>query len=180
MPLHVQGESDLASVKRSRPGRPRSSSKRSEDAQEVVNSLRRLFKGIHEYSKAVQRQAGLSSPQLWALTLLDREPGLSLGELAERMFAHVSTVSGIVDRLDARGVVVRAVDPEDRRGIKLSLTRRGRRVLRRSPPPVQAGLREALEAMSPRRLHALRVSLEAISLRTSTRSIKAPFFDVEP
>jgi DNA-binding MarR family transcriptional regulator len=170
----------MVRARKAKTDRSRSRSRRSEDAQEVVNSLRRLFKGIHEYSKAVQKKAGLSSPQLWALTLLDREPGLSLGELAERMFAHVSTVSGIVDRLDARGAVSRTVDPEDRRGIKLSLTPLGRRLLRRSPPPVQAGLREALESMSPTRLHALRLSLEAIAYRTATRKIEAPLFDVGP
>ena len=77
------------------------------DAAEVVNNLRRLFKAIHEYSKAVLRSTGLSGPQLWALTVLDREPALSLGELAERLFAHPSTVSGIVDRLEERGHIRR-------------------------------------------------------------------------
>ncbi|HSB61993.1 MAG TPA: MarR family transcriptional regulator, partial [Vicinamibacteria bacterium] len=52
-----------------------------EDAAEVVSYLRRLFKAIQEYSKAVQRRTGLSSPQLWALRILAAEPDLSLGEL---------------------------------------------------------------------------------------------------
>jgi DNA-binding MarR family transcriptional regulator len=153
---------------------------KADDAAEVVNSLRRLFKAIHEYSKATQRKVGLSSPQLWALTLLEREPGLSLGELAERMFAHPSTVSGVVDRLGARGAVVRVVDPIDRRGIRLSLTARGRRLARGSPPPLQIGLWEALRGMKPRRLRELRLSLEVISRRTDSRSIEAPFFELGP
>ncbi|HWX24964.1 MAG TPA: MarR family transcriptional regulator [Vicinamibacteria bacterium] len=142
-----------------------------------MNSLRRLFQTIHEYSKAMQKKVGLSSPQVWALTVLNAEPWLSLGELSERMFAHPSTVSGIVDRLEARGAVARAVDRDDRRGIRLSLTALGRRLLRRSPPPVQTGLSEALNGMDRGRLRQLRSSLEIITRKTSARGGRAPFFD---
>jgi DNA-binding MarR family transcriptional regulator len=151
---------------------------RAQDAAEVVNSLRRLFKAIQEYSKAIFRRTGLSGPQVWALTILTAEPNLSLGDLAERLFAHPSTVSGIVDRLEERGAVRRTVDREDRRGIRLSLTPLGGRLLRRSPPPVQLGLRQALRDMPATRLRQLRLSLEQIVRRTAAASIEAPFFDV--
>ncbi len=149
------------------------------DAAEVVNSLRRLFKAIQEYSKAIFRSTGLSGPQVWALTVLAAEPGLSLGELAERLFAHPSTVSGIVDRLEDRGAVLRAPDPEDRRGVRLSLTPLGRRLLRRSPPSVQVGLREALEGLPGLQLRQLRRSLDLVVRRTAANRIEAPFFEVE-
>lgn len=159
--------------------RPNASSK-AVDAREVVNSLRRLFRAIHQYSKALQKRVGLSSPQVWALNLLGAEPGLSLGELSERMLAHPSTVSGIVDRLEARQVVLRAVDERDRRGIRLSLTPFGRRLLRKSPPPIQKALWEALKGMDASRLQQLRSSLEIITRRTEARHVRAPFFDLAP
>ena len=146
------------------------------DAADVVRSLRRLFKGIHEYSKALQRRSGLSSPQGWALTLLETEPGLSLRDLAERMYAHPSTVSGIMDRLVSRGWVRRETDPRDRRGIRLSLTPAGRRLLRSSPPPVQVALRRALVAMPPSRLRVLRESLEEVARSAELDRVEAPFF----
>lgn len=146
------------------------------DAGEVVHCLRRLFKGLHEHSKAMQRQAGLSAPQAWALTILAEESGLALGELAERMHAHPSTVSGIVDRLVRRRAVDRRPDPEDRRGVRLSLTPSGRRLLRRSPPPIQAGLQRALERMAPRRLRQLRRALELIVNASELERVDAPFF----
>jgi DNA-binding MarR family transcriptional regulator len=146
------------------------------DADEVVRCLRRLFKGLHEHSKAMQRRAGLSAPQAWAMTILAEEPGLALGELAGRMHAHPSTVSGIVDRLVVRRVVDRRPDPEDRRGVCLSLTIAGRRLLRRSPPPVQAGLQKALETMPPRRLRQLRRALQQIVQASELERVDAPFF----
>jgi DNA-binding MarR family transcriptional regulator len=140
----------------------------------VVGCLRRLFKGLHEHSKAMQRQAGLSAPQAWALTILAAEPGLSLGELAERMHSHPSTVSGIVERLVGRRSVDRRPDPEDRRGIRLSLTSSGRRLLRRSPSPVQAGLQRALRAMPRRRRRLLRQALEEIVHASELEQVEAP------
>lgn len=149
------------------------------DAAEVVNCLRRLFKAIHEYSKSMQRQVGLSSPQLWALRILDAEPGLSLGGLSLRMYAHPSTVSGIVDRLVERGSIVRAVDGDDRRGVLLSLTPRGRRLARNAPPPVQQGLVRALERLQPEELRQLRSHLESIVRDAEAHRVAAPFFELE-
>jgi DNA-binding MarR family transcriptional regulator len=145
----------------------------------VVNDLRRLFKAIHEYSKAILRKTGLSGPQLWALTVLNDAPALSLNELSERLFAHPSTVSGIVDRLEERHAVRRTPDPEDGRGIRLSLTPLGRRLVRRSPPPVQLGLRRALEEMQTLQLRRLRLSLDQLVRETAARRVEAPFFDLE-
>jgi MarR family transcriptional regulator, organic hydroperoxide resistance regulator len=152
---------------------------RERDAAEVVKALRQLFKAIQEYSKAIFRKSGLSGPQLWALTVLEAQPDLSLNELAERLFAHASTVSGIVDRLAERGVLSRTADPADRRGIRLSLTARGRTLLRKSPPPVQIGLRRALADMPAGQLRQLRRSLEAVVRGTVARGVDAPFFDVD-
>ena len=54
-----------------------------------------------------------------------REP-LSMGELADRLFCDASNVTGIVDRLESRGLVERQDDPSDRRVRRLVLTDAGR------------------------------------------------------
>lgn len=145
----------------------------------MVQTLRRLFRAIHEYSKAIQKKRGLSGPQVWALTLLEARPGQSARELAGRMFVHPSTVTGIVSRLVRKGAITRTVDSMDRRGVRLSVTRSGRRILKTTPPPVQIGLTRALAALAPRRLRALRTSLVRIARETEADRIKAPFFDLE-
>lgn len=149
------------------------------DGAEVVNNLRRLFKAIQEYSKAILRQTGLSAPQVWVLNVLDGAPGLSLNELSERLFAHPSTVSGIIDRLEERGVVRRERDPDDGRGVRLSLTPRGQRMVTGSPPPVQVGLRSALERMPAAQLRQLRRSLDHLVRETAARGVEAPFFETD-
>jgi DNA-binding MarR family transcriptional regulator len=69
------------------------------------------------------------------------------------------------------------VDPEDRRGICLSLTPAGRRLMRESPPPVQAGLQRALERMPARRLKLLRAVLDEIVRQAELERVEAPFFE---
>jgi DNA-binding MarR family transcriptional regulator len=150
-----------------------------QEAAEVVNDLRRLFKAIQEHSKAILRATGLSGPQVWALTILEAESDLSLGELANRLFAHPSTVSGIVDRLEKRGAVRRAVDPSDGRGIRLSLTPLGRRLWKRSPPPFQVGLTRALQDLPAAQLRELRRGLDRVVKETSARRFASSFFEVD-
>jgi len=148
------------------------------DAGEVVQTLRRLFKAIHEYSKAILKKTGLSGPQVWALTILEEHPGMSAGELATRMFIHPSTVTGIVSRLERKGAIHRAVDSRDKRGVRLSATAGGRRILKTTPPPVQVGLARALASLPSRRLRELRRSLEKIARETEADRLSAPFFEV--
>jgi len=152
---------------------------RAADVGEVVQILRRLFRAIHEYSKAILRRSGLSGPQVWALTLLEAHPGLSARGLASRMFVHPSTVTGIIKRLETKGAISRSVDKADRRGVQLHVTRQGLRILKRTPPPVQVGLTRALESLPQRRLRDLRTSLERIARETEANRVKASFFDLE-
>ncbi len=159
---------------RAKPDRP---NPRARDAGFVVDALRRLFRAVQEYSKAVQSRTGLSSPQLWALQIVGANPGLSIGELSERMFAHPSTVSGVVDRLEKRRALRRQVDERDRRGVRLTLTATGRSLLRKSPPPVQSGLARALSSMPRGQLAQLRRALEHVLRDTEAARLEAPFFD---
>jgi MarR family transcriptional regulator, organic hydroperoxide resistance regulator len=160
--------------------RPKSAIPEAGDVAEVLRLLRRLFRAIHVYSKAILAKAGLSGPQVWALTILAAHPGLSARDLAARMFVHPSTLTGILERLERKGAIERVVNKSDRRGVRLSVTSSGRRVLRATPPPVQVGLTRALETLPARRLRELRRSLERIARETEVQRLRAPFFDVEP
>ena len=80
----------------------------------------------------------LTGPQRTVMHYLVQAPGMSLKELsASAGFAH-STVSGIVDRLEARGMIVRTVDAADRRKTKLSPSRAVVTFLNERLPGLQA------------------------------------------
>jgi DNA-binding MarR family transcriptional regulator len=78
---------------------------------------------------ASMAEEGLSPMQAHALRLLEKPRAMS--ELAEVLWCDASNVTGIIDRLEARGLVERHPSPQDRRVKRLSLTEEGERVRRR-------------------------------------------------
>jgi MarR family transcriptional regulator, organic hydroperoxide resistance regulator len=79
-------------------------------------------------SGAVLAEHGLTFPQAHALRLLDPERPLPMSHLADNLFCDASNVTGLADRLEARGLVERRPGEEDRRQKMLALTAAGARV----------------------------------------------------
>src|SRR5882724_11237534 len=73
----------------------------------------------------------LSPSQFNILNLLQEEPGgCSQIELSRQLIMHRSNVTGLVDRLEARGLVRRDETPGDRRAFRVALTSAGRSLIR--------------------------------------------------
>lgn len=104
-----------------------------DDIGEIVNAIRKINNVIQCYSRELMRKFRITGPQLGALRLIARYPQISLSELSERMCLHISTVSGIVDRLKDAGYLSRHRRPDDKRIMVLGLSEKGRRVIERSP-----------------------------------------------
>jgi DNA-binding MarR family transcriptional regulator len=135
-----------------------------------------MFKAIQSYSKQALREFGISGPQLWLLRTLEDHGPLSVGDLADRMYLHISTVSGVVDRLQRRRLAGRQRDDRDRRVVRIRLTRRGRNLLRNAPEPAQGKLLYGLERLSRAELRRLRGSITKLVEIMEAQSIKATFF----
>src|SRR5216117_4290397 len=85
-------------------------------------------------------ELGLTFSQAHALRLLDPERPLPMSSLAERLFCDASNVTGIADRLEARGLVRRQSLAGDRRVKALTITPSGMKLRRQvmelmSEPP---------------------------------------------
>jgi DNA-binding MarR family transcriptional regulator len=94
-------------------------------------------------------ELGLTFSQAHALRVLDPERPLPMSDMAERLVCDASNVTGMADRLEARGLVERRSSEGDRRIKVLALTREGAHVreqvreLMRTPPPAIVGLSPA-------------------------------------
>lgn len=102
-------------------------------AQQLVQTLRQITRAIDLDSRALWHRFGLTSPQLGSLLVISREQPISTGALAKRLHLGQPTVTGIVDRLERRGYVVRERGERDRRSVLLRLTPAGQQVLMRAP-----------------------------------------------
>ncbi len=122
---------------------------------EIMQLLRRIFKAIRQYSEEVLKKFGAAGPQLWALRTLHNHGPLSMGELSDRMYLHISTISGIIDRLENKDYVKRRRDHLDRRVVKISLTSKGRKLVQKAPEAAQGRLLYGLESLSKRQVHII-------------------------
>jgi MarR family transcriptional regulator, organic hydroperoxide resistance regulator len=120
-----------------------------EVAREAWELLSRVAKAKHGVLSARLAELDLTPVQAHALRRLDPEHPLAMSALADALYCHASNVTGIVDRLESRGLVERRPGVEDRRVKTLVLTREGARVrtrvveLLREPPAAIASLSEA-------------------------------------
>jgi DNA-binding MarR family transcriptional regulator len=91
---------------------------------------------------------GITPPQWGVLVALWEQDGLPLSELAKRSYFDGPTMTGIVDRLEAAGLVVRRRDSQDRRVINVYLTDAGRALEQVLPPLSEETNRESLAGLS--------------------------------
>jgi DNA-binding MarR family transcriptional regulator len=143
---------------------------------EIMQSLRRIFKAIQQYSEEVLKEFGVTGPQLWALRVIYMEGQLSMGELSKRMYLHMSTISGIVDRLEVKGYVERKRDEIDRRVVKISLTKTGKKLVQKAPEAAQGKLLHGLESLSSRQVLNISSSLDKVVRLMEIQDTKATFF----
>ena len=86
---------------------------------------------LHALSAALA-DLNLSAAEINALANLGEGGTLSVRQLSERTGTRASTLTGLLDRLENRGYLVREVDPADRRSFRLPLTDQGREVAARA------------------------------------------------
>ncbi|WP_131106110.1 MarR family winged helix-turn-helix transcriptional regulator [Ornithinimicrobium sufpigmenti] len=100
----------------------------------------------------VQEVPDLTLRQLQVLSLLRGTPGMSGQDLAEQIGVSTSTMSGIVDRIVAKGWIEREPDPVDRRRVLLHPTHEGLTVLVRLETPGQQARELLIERLDEREL----------------------------
>ncbi len=124
-------------------------------ALETLGLFRVIFKSANRHFHEVEKKAGIGGASLWALAEILDSNHLTVSALAKAMSVHQSTASNLIEKLEAKGHVVRIRSLEDRRVVHLALTDQGREVLSKAPPPYRGVLPEALMHMDPEALSQL-------------------------
>src|SRR5262245_42112806 len=128
---------------------------------EVLDFMRLIWSldhALHKTSKGMKSRVGVTGPQRLAIRLIARFPGIPPGELAELLYVHPSTLTGVLKRLERRGLVKRRPDPRDGRRVFLGVTENGRRVGAASAGTVEAAVQRVLSRSSKVKLgHARQI-----------------------
>jgi DNA-binding MarR family transcriptional regulator len=103
-------------------------------AMRLATSIMRVQQLVLAALDAAVKPFGITFARYEVLVLLSfsQSGSLPLSKVGERLMVHPTSVTNLVDRLDAQGLVERTVDTADRRRILASLTPAGRRVLKRA------------------------------------------------
>ncbi|MEN9316538.1 MAG: hypothetical protein RIS35_2931, partial [Pseudomonadota bacterium] len=121
----------------------------------VLRQFRLVFSAVRSDFLQVERKAGISGAQLWALSVIDSSAAITVGRLAAAMDIHQTTASNLVRALEQQGLTTRTRGETDRRAVHLSLTDQGRQLLARAPRPLAGVLPEALARLDPETLARL-------------------------
>jgi DNA-binding MarR family transcriptional regulator len=122
---------------------------------EVLEFMRLLWAvdhGLQSTSKRMESTLGITGPQRLVLRLVGRFPGITAGTLAQILHVHPSTLTGVLKRLEKRGLIERKSDPLDGRKALFALTEPGRALDIPSTGTVEAVVQRVLAKMPRTRI----------------------------
>ena len=133
------------------------------DVLEFMRLLWAIDHGLQSTSKRMETNLGVTGPQRLVIRIVGRFPGVAAGQLARILHVHPSTLTGILKRLEQRGIVSRQSDPADARRALLHLTGRGRELDQTRSGTVEAAVRRGLGRAPADKLKATRDVLQLLS-----------------
>lgn len=101
---------------------------------------------------------GLTPPQFYVLATIGYAGSLPFGEIGAKMMVTVSNLTGIVDRLEEKKLVLRKRDETDRRVVHVTLTEKGTKLYKTTIPLFEKSISEifsSLDLQSQKKLSAL-------------------------
>ncbi|NNU79457.1 MarR family transcriptional regulator [Halovulum dunhuangense] len=128
----------------------------------------RLYAASHAFTrfyKPILEPLGLTYPQYLVLLALIREDGRSVGALGAELMLDTNTLSPLLKRLEAMGLVSRRRMPEDERRVVVGLTQEGKRIAERA-----AAIPDCISTcldMDPQALQTLIDTLGRLGLKLS-------------
>ena len=128
----------------------------------MIRELARCYQAFQRVSDANIRRLGLTPPQFDVVVTLGNTPGMTFKELGGRTLITKGTLTGVVDRLEARGLVERCACPGDGRSTIVRLTGTGEHAFRRVFEPHLAHLAPAFESLPERERRQLETGLRKL------------------
>jgi DNA-binding MarR family transcriptional regulator len=114
------------------------------------------------YSKSLEKELKITVGQLLCLRALLKEDRLPIREISKRTFLGSSTVTGLIDRLEAKGLVSRLRHNPDRRVCCVKLLEAGRRIAQTSSAPIDSIIAASLEKLSPQEIQTILSGLKRL------------------
>lgn len=152
------------------------------DITEILITIRKIVRSINLESKKIQKEYQVSIPQILCLSYLNSSPNFQAtqGEIRQFLQLNSSTTSGIVDRLENKGFLVRLPKQGDKRVVNISLTSKGSSLLKQIPEILHIQLSEKLRSLPDNKLQQIQESLQTLVSLLNIEEIEAsPIITIE-
>ncbi len=149
--------------------------------ENILRSLRKITRAVDLYSRQLSRQYQLTGPQVVCMRQLLADAPMTAGKLAHSVSLSQATITGILDRLEVQGVVVRQRCTQDRRRVLVSLSERGQELATKVPSPLQERFAERLRKLPEENRVVIDTVLQQVVGMMEAKNIEAePILQSDP
>ena len=128
----------------------------------VLKSIRRIIRAVDIHSRKLNNDFNTTAPQMICLYSLVKEGRMTQSELAKHVNMGMSTINGVIDRLEKKELIVRERDTKDRRKVFVNVTDAGKELTYSAPSLLQDKLSNALRQLPELEQAAIAMSLERV------------------
>lgn len=145
------------------------------DTTEILIKIRKIVRSIDIESKKIQKEYGVSIPQVLCLNFLHDSSNYQSTQAEIRKFLclNSSTVSGIINRLEKKGYLARLPKTGDKRIVNIALTSAGDKLLSTMPSLLHERLSEKLQKLNQAKLKSVEESLNTLIILLDIEQVEA-------
>jgi DNA-binding MarR family transcriptional regulator len=141
-------------------------------SNDVLIAIRRIIQSVDLHSRYLVRHFGLTGPQLIILQEISNRKEVSISEIAKAVSLGQPTVTGILERLENRGLIVRRRSNTDKRKVLISITETCQELMQKAPPPMQEHFIDSFNCLQDWEQSMILSSLQRIVCLMDAKSIK--------
>ncbi|KTC85039.1 MarR family winged helix-turn-helix transcriptional regulator [Legionella brunensis] len=117
-------------------------------SKKIILALRNIMQHMDYHSRRLNKCYGLTVPQIICLYEIYENGVMTLSALSKKVYLSMSTLVGVIDRLEEKCFVSRTRDIKDRRIIFIDITGKGREFVNASPFLLHNRLHQSLQALT--------------------------------
>ena len=140
---------------------------------QVLIALRQIIRAIDLHSKKLERESGLTGPQLLVMRIIYEEGSMTSSVLARSISLSQATVTTILDRLEKKSYLVRERDTKDKRKVWVNLSKLGEQVIKSAPTLLQESFINSFSELKEWEQTLLLSSLQRIASMMQASDLEA-------
>ena len=139
----------------------------------IIKALRQIIHAVEVHSHKLNIDFNITAPQMICLYSLLNSGKITQSELSKQVCMGMSTVNGVIDRLEKKGLVLRQRDIKDRRKVFIHVTKAGKELKKKAPSLLQEPFLKSLRKLSEQDQADIAFSLERVVQLIETNDLNA-------